>query len=106
MRRACRAEDIVARLGGDEFGILLLRADAQSVGRICERILHLQTLHNINHPELPLSLSIGMATAAGNRELQDLFSRADEDMYRKRRHRRHVRPVARKYWGKRNPRRR
>lgn len=100
LRRACRTEDVVARLGGDEFGILLLRANTAAVELVLDRIQHLQTLHNINDRDLPLSLSVGSATVENRRELSGLFSRADEDMYRNRWRKRHRRPEARHYWAK------
>lgn len=97
LRRACRAEDVVARLGGDEFGILLLRASSEVADTIVDRIFHLQTLQRINHPDLPLSLSVGAATARSNAELVHLFSRADAEMYRLRRRKRASRLAPRPY---------
>jgi diguanylate cyclase (GGDEF)-like protein len=97
LRKACRTDDVVARLGGDEFGILLLRSNTEVIENVCERILHLQTLQRIGHPDLQLSLSLGSATVRNNAELANLFSRADADMYHIRRRKRAVKPVPRRF---------
>jgi diguanylate cyclase (GGDEF)-like protein len=100
LRKACRTDDVVARLGGDEFGILLQRASNDISEKVIERIVHLQTLQRIDHPDLPLSLSVGTATANNNGELTNLFSRADAEMYRIRRRRRAAKPIPRVYMRK------
>lgn len=88
LRQACRTEDVVARLGGDEFGLLLVRAGTDVADQVTNRIFGLLNLHNIRNAEAPLSLSLGYAVAANNREVEDLFDRADQTMYEYRRLRR------------------
>lgn len=84
LRQACRVEDTVARLGGDEFGILLANAGQEVAKQVADRIVGLENVHNIRHPDLLISLSLGTAVAYDEIELQDLFTRADEAMYRDR----------------------
>ncbi len=81
LRQACRSADTVARLGGDEFGILLAHADQEVARQVVDRIVGLENVHNIRHPDLPISLSLGTAVAYDEIELLDLFMRADEIMY-------------------------
>lgn len=84
LRQACRVEDTVARLGGDEFGILLANAGQEVAKQVADRIVGLENVHNIRHPDLPISLSLGIAVAYDEIALQDLFIRADEIMYQNR----------------------
>ncbi len=80
LRAACRESDIVGRLSGDEFAILLAEAHSGDglEGRIRARVAEAAATSG-----LPLSVSIGTATAApGERgELSELFERADQAMY-------------------------
>jgi len=80
LRGACRESDIVGRLSGDEFAILLAEARGRDglEGRIRARVAEAAAMSG-----LPLSVSIGTATAApGERcELSELFERADQAMY-------------------------
>lgn len=80
LRAACRESDIVGRLSGDEFAILLAEAHGRDglEGRVRARVAEAAATSG-----LPLSVSIGTATAApGERpELSELFERADQAMY-------------------------
>ena len=80
LRAACRESDIVGRLSGDEFAILLAEAHGRDglEGRVRARVAAAAATSG-----LPLSVSIGTATAApGERcELSELFERADQAMY-------------------------
>lgn len=85
LRQACRTEDIVARLGGDEFGLLLIHADREVAEQIATRIHGLLNMYNIRHPDIPVSISMGYATAENPKDMESLFSRADDAMYELRR---------------------
>ncbi|MCC7282171.1 MAG: diguanylate cyclase [Acetobacteraceae bacterium] len=83
---AVRPTDLVARLGGDEFALWLDGADqAIATGR-AERLRQdapVALAHVGAGPDLPLSISIGIAVRdPGSVErLRDLLSRADQAMY-------------------------
>ncbi|MCL4561050.1 MAG: diguanylate cyclase [Chloroflexi bacterium] len=88
LRQACRTEDMVARLGGDEFGIILPQSDhtvaEKAIGRIQKQLIPVQ----VGEIELPLSLSMGAATAQMGDSLRKVLRQADIAMYRKKRSRR------------------
>lgn len=93
LRHACRGEDVVARLGGDEFGLLLSHADNQAADRVLERISSLQNLYNARHPLVMLSMTTGLASASNPVELDNLFQRADAEMYVSRQKKRSTGPL-------------
>jgi len=86
LRAAVRPTDLVARLGGDEFALWLDGADlAIATGR-AERLRQdapVALAHVGAGPDLPLSISIGIAVRQpGSAErLRDLLIRADQAMY-------------------------
>lgn len=84
LRVPLRNSDVVARTGGDEFAIILPRTDQEAAYRIAERIKTAIQEHNQKRPDLPISLSIGMATGSISQELNcnELYRLADNDMYR------------------------
>ena len=82
-RRNFRAEDIVARIGGDEIAVLLPGADAATAEKARERLQDSVTRYNHDIPgDIPLSVSIGWATAERSESLELVFKTADENMYR------------------------
>jgi diguanylate cyclase (GGDEF)-like protein/PAS domain S-box-containing protein len=80
LRETFRAEDIIARIGGDEFAVLLPSTDATAANRMLERVSDRLNEYNAVHPELPILLSIGTATASYE-HLMNTFSLADQRMY-------------------------
>jgi len=77
-----RAEDIVARIGGDEIAVLLQGMNAEGAQKAKERIQECIREHNQeNGTDIPLSLSIGCATAKQGDLLTDTFKIADTRMY-------------------------
>ena len=82
LKNSLRSSDVLARMGGDEFAILLPHTDCTTAEKIKNRILFKLEEHNNNHPELPVYLSIGMATAKNNKiDLESLYKQADDIMY-------------------------
>lgn len=86
LQESLRSSDILARVGGDEFALLMPRTDKATGDKIAKRILSSSVRHNHKHPELPLYLSIGTATASKEgMSLEIAYRKADDLMYRQKR---------------------
>lgn len=83
IKRFFRDSDVVARIGGDEFSVILPCSPWTVVENACRRIRDAVETYNLNQPQLPLSLSIGMAVSNdATVSMADLFKEADNNMYR------------------------
>ncbi len=83
LKNSLRDSDILARLGGDEFVILLPKTTWETGKEITDRIQTRLSSYNRVPGNIPISLSMGFATAAGKgRSLQQTFKEADDGMYR------------------------
>lgn len=82
-----RPEDLVGRFGGDEFVALVPGLDGHQVLAIARRLE--QAVADAGpplvHGPARISLSIGVATADGCRNLDELLARADAALYRAKR---------------------
>jgi diguanylate cyclase (GGDEF)-like protein len=82
LRECLRGDDIAARLGGDEFGVLLEGADAEHAGAAAERLARaFNGTVSITAGEVPIGLSIGVATRQADEGLDELIRQADAAMY-------------------------
>ncbi len=80
--RAClRGDDLVARLGGDEFGVLLPNTRSAEMERIIARMRRMIRKFNQKRPDLPVSISIGGATALPGGSLRRALEKADQQLY-------------------------
>ncbi len=80
--RAClRGEDLVARLGGDEFAVLLPNTRSAEMERILARMRRMLRKSNQKHPDLPVFISIGGATALPGQSLRRALEKADQQLY-------------------------
>lgn len=82
LKKAFRRSDVLARVGGDEFVTLLPRTDEKTGRSILKRLRMSIEEHNRMHPELPLSVSFGVATAVTpGQSLKEIYKKADDLMY-------------------------
>lgn len=82
LRGSLRDSDILARVGGDEFVILLPKAGKDIAQIIVDRIKSNIDLYNIEYPNLPINVSIGLSTVEyPGKCLEDVLKKADERMY-------------------------
>ena len=85
LQEDCRAEDLLCRYGGEEFAIALRQTDAQTGRAIAERIrLRVQATHfSYDDIEIPVTVSIGVATRAGEAigSVDEIVASADAFMY-------------------------
>ncbi len=84
---AVRASDAVARLGGDEFAVLLWNLgarDAQNKALALERAIA-EAVVTWGGRRLSVGASSGLAELAHDRDVDDILSRADAQMYARKR---------------------
>jgi len=89
LRSSFRTEDLVARIGGDEFAILLPETTYEAAQNAIERLKNNLEKAAANPKAMPLSLSIGFATALAGDSLEKVLAEADQAMYHQKRARKH-----------------
>ena len=82
LKETFRADEVVARIGGDEFIAMLPKTDANTAQMALDRARNKLHSHNDAHTGLPLSFSIGAATANTSQSMGEALRQADEHMYR------------------------
>lgn len=87
IQQSMRSTDILSRVGGDEFIVILPGTDEKTGEQVVKRMQEAADNYNLNHPELPISISIGMATAVdAGKSLKEVFKAADDLMYNSKLH--------------------
>lgn len=83
IRSLLRGSDTVARLGGDEFAILLPDTDVADVRTIAAKVINVvEQIHKVEHHNLYISASIGIAVFPHHGETPELLlQHADVAMY-------------------------
>lgn len=79
VRKALRASDVAARIGGDEFALILRGITGDRAFGVCERlrVAVLQYPWNQLHPELGVTISLGLASRDDEPSAQAVLARAD-----------------------------
>ncbi len=75
-----RPEDFIARYGGDEFIFIMQQASNEVAQKVIERVNNAFLGYNIQQNNY-LSVSIGVATAADSRSINETLREADLAMY-------------------------
>lgn len=83
LARHSRKSDLVARYGGEEFALLLSNTPGEQAQAACEKIRCMVAGHRWSeiHPELTVTLSVGIAAGAGSDGPAPLLARADQRLY-------------------------
>lgn len=87
LKRTLRDADPIARYGGEEFAVIMPETTLNNAIIACERLqtaMHEQDWHRI-HPDVKISASIGIVCDPGNVNSGELFSLADDQLYRAKR---------------------
>lgn len=88
LRQTYREADILARLGGDEFTVFPIEASADSAPLLIERLdANLRRFNESGERTYHLSMSTGVALLEGelSKDLQQLLSEADTQLYERKR---------------------
>ncbi len=72
---------MLARMGGDEFTVILPETDEDAAFRVLERVRESIADHNRQFVNDPLSVALGVATAAPREPLEQALRLADARMY-------------------------
>lgn len=83
LKDSLRQSDMVARVGGDEFSAILRQTEQATGELIVKRIRKKVNDYNRGKSDVPLGISVGIATAEDAREpLRVIYKKADDSMYR------------------------
>lgn len=76
-------DGIVGRMGGDEFIFIIQYIDDTQLNKLLETLCYKMKIANISNPDLNLSIAYGyvISSAYPNCTLEQLYNKADEKMY-------------------------
>ncbi|MCB1676250.1 MAG: GGDEF domain-containing protein [Halioglobus sp.] len=83
LRRMSRASDVVARTGGEEYLLVLPDTGLDAARNLAERIRAAISEHPllVDHQRIPVTVSLGVACATGEVDLDALAQEADRALY-------------------------
>ena len=82
LREVTRPQDLCARLGGDEFAVLLCDTSSEAAAKVAQRIVESVAVPmQVGGGEAYLGASVGIVTANGVIDLEQLIHHADVAMY-------------------------
>lgn len=83
LRKQCRTIDVISRYGGEEFVLCFPETPVESATVVCEKIR--QAMMNFDwvrlHPELSVTISIGLAGGPPEYNHEKLLAEADNKLY-------------------------
>jgi diguanylate cyclase (GGDEF)-like protein len=87
MRRGCRPSDLISRIGGEEFAVILPGMTRSDATQFCEALRASVAAYEWGeiHPDLAITVSIGLAQWDGSAEIDELVHAADTQLYRAKR---------------------
>ena len=77
-----RQEDMAARVGGEEFAILLVKTDTNNACNYAERVSQKLKDFELEAISEPVTLSFGISAARPDDDLDSLYKRADQALYK------------------------
>ncbi len=96
LRAHCRLGDLAGRYGGEEFMLVFRHLDMRSASEICERVRRAVEIYDWRsiHPQLRVTLSMGLASSTSFEHPQGLVDAADHWLYEAKHHgRNQVQPL-------------
>jgi len=97
LRSHCRLGDIAGRYGGEEFMLVFRNLEIRPATEICERVRRAVETYDWKsiHPQLRVTLSLGLASSASFEHPEGLVDAADHWLYEAKHHgRNQVQPAA------------
>lgn len=87
MKDCLRDADLLARYGGEEFAILLPETSLDNAYLACERLRQSIEAYPWSeiHPDLSVTISMGLTLGLDQENLTDVFKQADEQLYKAKR---------------------
>ena len=96
LRAHCRLGDLAGRYGGEEFMLVFRNLEMRAATEICERVRRAVEAWDWKsiHPQLRVTLSMGLASSSSFDDPQGLLDAADHWLYEAKHHgRNQIQPV-------------